>query len=142
MEKFHYTINKELKYRAMEENEIDLEKLKDFEDYGMRIREYPAYQNEFKSKFGRDLDEDKDMVLIGEYGGITFDLEGNWVKFDLVGEDIGDGDFYFFIKGNNIYLDKGSMLLDESYRDMVITTLDQVIGPSLSHTIDFRGLKK
>lgn len=61
----------------MEENEIDLEKLKDFEDHGMRIREYPRYQDEFKSKFGRDLNEDKDMVLIGEYGDLTYDLEGN-----------------------------------------------------------------
>lgn len=125
----------------MEENEIDLEKLKDFEDHGMRIREIPRYQDVFKSEFGRDLNESDDMILIGDYSDLTYDLEGNWTKFYLIGDDIGDGDFYFFIKDNNIYLDKGSMLLEDSYRDLVITTLDQVFGPSVGHTIDFRGLK-
>lgn len=124
----------------MELNEIKLEDLENYEDCGMKCREVLMYQDEFKKENNRDLDPDKDMVLIGEYGEVVYDENGNWTKFTLVGEDIGDGGFYFFLKDNLIYMDKDNILLDEEYHELVKVTISQFFK-DISNTIDFRGLK-
>ena len=124
-----------------ENNEIKLEDLENYEDHGMRVKEIVKYQEEFKSKFGRNLDPDKDMVLIGEYSEIMFDENGNWTKFMLFGDDIGNGEFYFFLKDFGIYLDKGNLLLEDSYHDMVKTTINQFFNDSVKNVVDFRELK-
>lgn len=121
--------------------ELTLEELRDFEDHGMRCRSVDNYEEEFKSKFGRELSESADMVLVGEYGDLVYDDTGAWTKFMLIGEDIGDGEFYFFIKDNLIFLDKGSLMLQEDYHLLFIDTIDQFFGPDVTHTVDYRGLK-
>lgn len=122
--------------------EITLKDLENYEAFGMRCTEDYNYQDIFKNEHGRSLDPDKDMVCIGEYGDFMFGTDDEWTKFKLIGDDIGDGWFYFFLWRDKIYLDKDNLLLDEKYHDLVSTTLDQFFGPSISHTIDFRGNKE
>lgn len=123
-----------------ENKEITLEDLENYESHGMRCEEEMNYQDIFKEKNGRSINPDKDMICIGEYGDFIYGNDDEWTKFKLIGEDIGEGWFYFFIWRDKIYLDKGNILLDPKYRDLVTITIDQFFGPSVSHTIDFRGL--
>lgn len=125
-----------------EGKEITLEDLKNFEKYGMRAREIPNYQDEFKNKYGRSLNPKTDMVCIGEYGDFIFGNEGEWVRIELTGEDVGDGWFHFYLFEDKIYLESGSILLEEKYRDLVKDTLNQFIDGSVPVTIDFRGLNE
>lgn len=123
-------------------NGITKEDLENYQDHGMRCKEVFKYQEEFKKQFGRDLDPENDMIEVGEYGEIIYDEDGNWTKFMLIGDDIGNGEFYFFIWKSGVYLDKGNMMLDEEYHEMFKTTLGQFFGGSVTNTIDFRGLRK
>lgn len=115
-------------------DQLKIEDLENFEDQGMRIKEVLEWQ-----KVCPNFSEN-DYVCVGDYTDITYDENGNWTKFMLIGEDIGDGDFYFFFKDNNIYLDKGNIMLEERYHDMFKSVMSIAFGPGIGHTIDFRGL--
>lgn len=120
----------------MADESIKLEDLENFEDQGMKIREALEYQK-VTPNFSAD-----DYVCVGEYSDIIYDENPeNWTKFWLIGEDIGNGEFYFFINNDKIYLDKGNIMLEESYQDMFKSVMDIVFGEGISHTIDYRGLK-
>lgn len=120
----------------MVDESIKIEDLENFEDQGMKIRETLEYQK--SANFNPN-----DYVCVGEYRDILYDEnDGNWTKFWLIGEDIGDGDFYFFINKDKIYLDKGNIMLEDNYHDMFKSVMDVVFGEGIGHTIDFRGLNE
>lgn len=117
-----------------ENNLLRLEDLDNFEDQGMKIRETINYQN-------TDGFNEEDYILVGKYEDLIFDKTGGWTKFWLIGDDIGDGEFTFYIKDDKIYLHKDDIMLEPSYQDMFKHILDIVFG-SIGHNIDYSGLNK
>lgn len=117
----------------MENNQISLEDLENYEDQGMRIREEINFQNS-------DGFNENDYVCVGSYTDIVYDENGGWTKLWLIGDDIGDGDFVFYLKDDKIYLHKDDIMTEKSYHEMFKSVIDVVFG-SIGHTIDFRGLE-
>lgn len=121
---------------------ITLEDLENYERFGMRCKETIKYQDVFKELYGRDLNPDEDMVKVGHYDSLIFDEEGNWTKFEFIGDDIGDGDMYLFLMKDGIYLDKTNIMLDEGYHDMFRELVQNFFENDVTFTIDFSGLNK
>lgn len=129
----------------MTENEvkkITLENLENYERFGMRCRETINYQDVFKSQNGRELNPSEDMVKVGSYSNLIFDENGNWTKFEFIGDDIGDGDMYLFLYMDGIYLDKSSILLDPDYQDLFKNLVSNFFENDVPWTVDFSGLNK
>lgn len=126
-------------------SELTKEQLLNLRVANFGAREEVHYQEIFKNLNGRELNEDEDMILIGEYGVgvITYSDDPNdWTKFYIIGDDIGDGLIQFYIKGNNIYLEKDSILLNEEYRELFIDILStSFFGKRIEFQVDYRGLK-
>jgi hypothetical protein len=107
------------------------------DDKGMSADVINDYGAAFKSKNGRDLDPEKDMVKVGTYDTMTYDTTGLWSKFSIKQEDIGSG-FDLILHLNDIYVETGNIsLTDKSYRDVFIDIVKDFFGENTPVSFSF-----